>query len=50
MPICGIPGFVIGIIIFKNWRNSEKGWQKGLAYFSAAYMALSLFVIVLLLS
>jgi predicted membrane-bound mannosyltransferase len=39
--MCGGIGFVIGLIIFFGWKNSEKDWQRGFAWFCAFWMAVS---------
>lgn len=39
--MCGGLGFVIGLIVFFGWRNSEKQWQKVIAYICGIWMAVS---------
>jgi hypothetical protein len=41
MPACGGLGFVIGLIVYFGWRNSEKQWQKVIAQICGVAMVLS---------
>lgn len=40
--MCGGLGFVIGLIVYFGWRNSERRWQRTIATICAVWMLLSL--------